>query len=498
MIKLDLNTEWAAGLVAVRVTATEAISDCYEVTLDVLAGSATIDMTEALQRPATVTIGTDERHQHKFPGIVTAMSLLGVLPGDRYWYRLTVVPRLKLLELTRRSRVFCTDPAAPVGDLLQQVIAAAQGISIPGIDVSVNLQTAGYPSLDMAVQYNETDLDFLQRRAENAGIFYCFQTDDGSDKILFGDANVSFPFLGGRADTATLAYRPSTGIADTGPAVRSLETGVRLTTQTAQLNTRDWVMPDRVLLVKSDPQPNGLGLHEWDEEDGYTDSGWGQTLARIRAEELAVGRNELRGRSDAVRMQAGSVFSLTGHERSSLNTRYVVTSVRHQVWEAAAGVEFLPDQTPQGSGYGNQFTAIPLSVPFRPARRTPVPRIDGLMRATVDGVSSVRSEIDDLGSYRIILPFDRTTRPPGRSSNRVRLITPYGGASEGFHFPLRPGTQVMVAFAKGNPDWPVIVGPLYDASQKSVVTSGNRYANVITTSSGITMKFYDGPPPSSS
>jgi hypothetical protein len=56
----------------------------------------------------------------------------------------------------------------------------------------------------------------------------------------------------------------------------------------------------------------------------------------------------------------------------------------------------------------------------------------------------------------------------------------------------------MIAFVKGNPDWPVIVGPLYDASQKRVVTRDNRFAHVITTSSGITMKFYDGPPPSSS
>ena len=55
----------------------------------------------------------------------------------------------------------------------------------------------------------------------------------------------------------------------------------------------------------------------------------------------------------------------------------------------------------------------------------------------------------------------------------------------------------MVAFIKGDPDWPVIVGPLYDASQKSVVTRENRYGNVIRTASGITMKFYDGSPPSS-
>ncbi len=497
MIKLDLDTGWASSLIPVRVTAREAISDCYEVTVDLLATTATIDMTEALRQSATVTIGVGER-ERAFPGVVTDMSLLGVLPGERYWYRLVVVPRLRLLDLTRRSRVFCTDPPAAVAQLLQQVVETAQGVSIPAADVSFNLQTTTYPVLDLAVQYGETDLAFLQRRAENAGIFYFFQTSGSTETIVFGDANLSFPFLGGDAEAATLPYRPSVGVADAGPAIRSLEVGVHLTPQAAQLNTRDWTTPATLLLVQSDPLPNGLGLHEWEEEDGYTDTGWGQTLARVRAEELAVSRNVLRGRSDAVQLQAGCVFALTGHDRSSLNTRYVVTSVRHQMWEAASGVEFLPDAAPANAGYGNDFTAIPLSVPFRPARRTAIPRIDGLMRAVVDGVSQARSEVDELGSYRIIFPFDQTSRPPGKSSNRVRLITPYGGSAEGFHFPLRPGTQVMIAFVKGNPDWPVIVGPLYDASQKSVVTRDNRFANVITTSSGITMKFYDGPPPSSS
>ncbi|MGE0420369.1 MAG: type VI secretion system Vgr family protein [Acetobacteraceae bacterium] len=496
MITLSLDTGWASDLIPVRVNAREAISDCYEVTVDLLSSNASIDMTEALQRAATVTIGVGDR-ERAFPGVVTGMSLLGVLPGERYWYRLTVVPRLRLLELTRRSRVFCTDPPTTVGQVLQQVIESAEGVSIPAADVSLNLQTTTYPILDLAVQYGETDLAFLQRRSEYAGIFYFFDTTAGSERVVFGDANLCFPFLGGSADTAVLPYRPSVGVADFGPAVRALETDARLTPQSAQLNTRDWTTPGTLLLVQSDPQPNGLGMHEWEEEDGYTDTGWGRTLAQVRAEELAVGRAVLRGRSDAVRLQAGCVFRLTGHDNQALNTRYIVTSVRHQMWESASGVEFLPDATPSNGGYGNDFTAIPLSVPFRPGRRTPVPRIDGLLRAVIDGVSPQRSEVDDLGSYRIVLPFDRTTRPPGKSSNRVRLITPYGGSAEGFHFPLRPGTQVMVGFVKGNPDFPVIVGPLYDASQKSVVTSDNRFANVITTSSGITMKFYDGPPPSS-
>jgi type VI secretion system secreted protein VgrG len=117
-----------------------------------------------------------------------------------------------------------------------------------------------------------------------------------------------------------------------------------------------------------------------------------------------------------------------------------------------------------------------------------------VIRATIDGVDDARSNVDDLGCYRIIFPFDTVQRPPGRSSCPVRLVTPYGGPTEGFHFPLRTKTQVMIAFHNGDPDRPVILGPLYDAVQKSVVTHGNRSVNMISTVSGITIKMNDGLP----
>ncbi|HEY1589097.1 MAG TPA: contractile injection system protein, VgrG/Pvc8 family, partial [Rhodanobacter sp.] len=283
MISLELNASWASGLVPIRVAAREAISDCYELTLDVLSGDASLPLTDALRRPATVTVSQGEQRR-QVPGIITEMALLGTLPGERYWYRLVLVPRLRLLELTRRSRVFCTEQPVPVGDLLQQVIATADGVSIASSDVAMNLQTTTYPQLDLAVQYTETDLAFLSRRAEYAGIFYFFQTSNGTDQVTFGDANVCFPFVGGSAETSGLSYRPSVGVADTGPAIRSVEMLAHLTPQKAQLNTRDWENPSRLLLVQSDPQAGGLGLHEWEEEDGYTDAAWGHTLAGVRSE----------------------------------------------------------------------------------------------------------------------------------------------------------------------------------------------------------------------
>lgn len=50
----------------------------------------------------------------------------------------------------------------------------------------------------------------------------------------------------------------------------------------------------------------------------------------------------------------------------------------------------------------------------------------------------------------------------------------------------------MIAFYHGDPDQPVIVGPIYDGAQKSVVTETNRTVNMISTATGIKIRMSDG------
>ena len=58
-------------------------------------------------------------------------------------------------------------------------------------------------------------------------------------------------------------------------------------------------------------------------------------------------------------------------------------------------------------GYRNTFTALPYRVPLRAERRTPRPRIHGVMHARIDGVpDSVSAPLDEQGRYKVLLPFD--------------------------------------------------------------------------------------------
>ena len=64
------------------------------------------------------------------------------------------------------------------------------------------------------------------------------------------------------------------------------------------------------------------------------------------------------------------------------------------------------------------------------------------------------------------------------------MAQPFGGTGHGMHFPLRPGTEVAVAFADGDPDRPIIVGAIPNAHTRTPVTSANHTQNRITTASG--------------
>jgi type VI secretion system secreted protein VgrG len=492
MIVLELNTAADTALIPVRAEVEEEISRLYVMTIDVLAASAGIDLQTLLQTEVRLacTLGDDQR---QFAGVLTAAEFMGRLPRDLFWYRLRVEPKLALLRYTERSRVFGTEkPSTTLIEIIQEVLDSSIGAGLSASYARLDVDRSLYPVLPMILQYSESDLDFLLRRLEGSGIFFYFADGQNSETLVLGDNNVQFPFIGGT--TRTLAYRPRGGVMDVGPAVRSLTRQARLTSAGTALRERDYAHPSRMLNVASRQQPVGLGMLERSEQEGYVEAGWGARLADIRLQEVAWRQAGIAGTSDCLQMQSGRVFELANTENEGLDGRQLVVGVRHEAWSSAEGSQYLPIPRPDGPSYVNRFTAIPAATAFRPERLTPRPRIAGFIRATIDGIDTVRSHVDELGCYRVIFHFDTTQRPPGKSSCPIRLLTPFGGPTEGMHFPLRVGTQVMVSFIDGDPDRPIIAGPLYDGVQTSMVTNANRTSNVIRTSSGIVMKMNDGLP----
>ena len=117
------------------------------------------------------------------------------------------------------------------------------------------------------------------------------------------------------------------------------------------------------------------------------------------------------------------------------------------------------------TAYSHTFTAIPAQLAYRPERTTPRPHIAGTLPARVTAAENCTyAYIDDMGRYRVKLPFDLDEWSPGGESRPVRLAKPYAGPEYGIHFPLHEGTEVMLSFVQGNPDRPYISGVMHDSA----------------------------------
>ena len=134
------------------------------------------------------------------------------------------------------------------------------------------------------------------------------------------------------------------------------------------------------------------------------------------------------------------------------------------------------------TAYTHTFTAIPAQLAFRPERTTPRPHIAGTLPARVTAAENCTyAYIDDMGRYRVKLPFDLDEWSPGGESRPVRLAKPYAGPEYGIHFPLHEGTEVMLSFVQGNPDRPYISGVMHDSAHPDHIPADWNTRNVIRT-----------------
>jgi type VI secretion system secreted protein VgrG len=67
------------------------------------------------------------------------------------------------------------------------------------------------------------------------------------------------------------------------------------------------------------------------------------------------------------------------------------------------------------------------------------------------------------------------------------MLQNHAGEGYGTHFPLKPGTEVAIAFVGGDPDRPIIVGAIPNALTPSPVTATNPGVHRMRTSRGVTI-----------
>jgi type VI secretion system secreted protein VgrG len=401
---------------------------------------------ELLASPCSAGVGP--RRDDAIHGIIASLEQIDPTFGPSVshtpaMYIATVVPTVWLLTRTRATRVY-RDTTIP--DLIGDVLAG-YGLRA-GVDFDVRV--GGAVTYEVLTQYRESDWDFLQRWMEHEGYFYFFSQHDGAEQLVVADAN---------ADTMALAgshYVPY------GPPGKD---GVSTDDSVWAWRHRRARAPARVSLAIDDdtarrrivradvPDPRGFGT-AWDFDVHAGGDDHARALASSRAQHSAAARHAHSASTNIARLRAGHHFELSRHPLSSYDGAYLVTGLsrRWGVDHARFSVETYQGPLSRGADHVARFEALPFDVPFRPERRTPWPRVDGIIGATVAGAAEGGGvAIDERGRVLVMLPFELAGHKGALATRWVPL--PTGERPTG----LRAGDTVLLAHLHGDPDRPVLV-----------------------------------------
>lgn len=453
----------------------EAISRPYQIEIFLLVqgeDAESLDLSDAVGVKASLVL---DRSQDNLPPFVFAgvLATVGVLHevDRRTLLRAVLVPKLWQLGLSRHSRIF-TKQALP--DIIKSVLEE-NGIS----PSEYEMRLGTYEVEEHVCQYRESDLDFLSRWMEREGIFYFFEHTPEGDRIIFCDAMTYEEDAVGEP----VRYHPQLGHDVTaGASFRSFTSQHTTLPAAIKLKDYDYARPNLNVAGSARVSPNGAGEVTLYGERFFTPAA-GERLAKIRAEEMLARQVLYQATGTRLHLRPGYTFELEDHPRAAFNVKYLTVEARHHGNQLAGSSEYqellglLHEDV-----YFVEVTAITATTQFRAESRTPWPRIYGYENGTVDGpAESEYAQIDELGRYNVKFKFDESSLKSGKASTFVRMMQPHGGGIEGFHFPLRRGTEVVLSFLGGDPDRPVISGVVPNALTPSPVTSGNYTKNVIQT-----------------
>jgi len=426
----------------------EGISQPYRFDLELVSERPDLDLESLLHRPAFLAFAPDGSGVH---GLVH-QAAQGESGKRLTRYRLTLVPQLAYLAHRTNQRVF---QHLTVPQIVAQVLEE-HGIQADAY--RFGLGPVVYPPREYCVQYDETDLHFIQRLCEEEGIHYHFQHAASGHVLVFGDDQTVFPKL-----TAT-AYQQDSGLVADQPVIKRF--GLRLETRTSRVTRRDYDFEKPRLTMEaafhSDFQPD---LEDYDYPGRFTERARGKHLSQRALERHRHDYELAEGESDQPRLVSGHFLPLTEHPRSDWNQLWLLNEVLHEGKQPQVLEEAVTSHVDSGDGfvqgYRNRFSATPWAIPFRPALRHPKPKVLGSQTAVVTGPAGEEIHCDEYGRVKAQFHWDRHGQADDKTSCWLRVSSSWAGDRYGGIAIPRVGMEVLVTFLEGDPDQPLVTGCLY-------------------------------------
>jgi type VI secretion system secreted protein VgrG len=449
-------------LVVNKLDADESLSRPYAYCVELLSDDAQLELKNVQGKLLCIELVRQDGTLRYFTGFCFSFRLKSV-DGAIALYEAELRPWLHYLSLRKDNYLF---HGKSLRDQTDSIFKDYGHLA----EWDWRVASENVPMTD-ACQFNESDLNYLSRRWEAAGLLYWFEHTQFGHKLVISDDSLGTAPIDGQLD---IPFRKHGGATE--------ENGI------GEWSPIRHLMPSSVALASSNfkrPVPNNRNLskiktinrqgpvfvvesYEYLGSYGARDTAQRDRLARLRMEEIEAAGKKFDGAGNNRSVMPGRWFRLTGFlganyrddVQAEEESEFLILAVRH-----LASNNYLQGVADE-AGYSNRLHCIRKSIPWRPGRshNSTDTKIHSPQTATVVGPKGGDSiHVDEYGRVRVQFHWDRVGEYDDRSSAWVRMMSPWAGSELGAAATPRVGSEVCILFLDGNPDRPVIIGALPNA-----------------------------------
>ena len=385
----------SADLQVLSFVGREALNQPFCFDIELVSTRPDLKLEEILHKPGCLTFGATGK------GLIHGL-VYRIEQGDSgkklTRYSISLCPQLAYLRHNHDQQIF---QQLSVPKIIAQVLEA-RGILADAYSFQLG---ANYPDRDYCVQYDESDLHFIQRLCEEEGIHFHFQHSASGHKIVFGDDQTVFRKL------SPVAYQQDSGMAAEKPVIKRFN--LRLETRTSRVSRRDYdfekprILPEGA--AKSGVAPD---LEDYDYPGHFLTRERGKQLATRALERHRSDYKLAEGKGDEPTLLSGHFMALSEHPRAEWNDLWLLLEIVHEGKQPQVlGENITSDVTHNKDdfhqGYRNRFLATPWDAHYRPALEHPKPKVLGSQTAIVTGASGEDIQCDEYGRVKVQFFWDR-------------------------------------------------------------------------------------------
>ncbi|EKQ3465089.1 type VI secretion system tip protein VgrG, partial [Escherichia coli] len=303
--------------------------------------------------------------------------------------------------------------------------------------------------LEYKIQYQESDLNFINRVLSDAGIYYFFVHDKDKHIMTLADDPASHP----KASYDKLEHLPGENLKESHHEYIS-EWSVTENLKCPAVTLSGYNESNvNEITIKSESKMTDVKSSKGIYEDIIPEGK--RELIKKRSEALIAScDSELKiwsGKTNSWWLSCGERFSLDKQDYriTSLYLNAVNNDIEHA---GSCYCDLCASDNKSSLNFKGEFNS---------------PVIPGVLLARVVGPDSEEYHTDENGRVKIsFLWGEQSTSGTDKTSCWVRVSQVWSGEGFGSQFIPRIGSEVLVSFIQGNPDYPVIVGTLYNGQNK--------------------------------